>query len=492
MSYAPTVQTGPKTSSHETLSSGRGVRDHRRPDQLARRAIAAGEDLGARRPRLLDPLEDALARAARRSAGRRRSPRRPGRRRRAPRPWAGTRETARRRRRAGRRSAARRCSSGRRRRRRSRRARVAASSRSASASTITGVAFPSSSLTRLRGARSRELPADLARAGERDRAHALVLDEHVADLGRRPDEDVQPARRQPRLRLELGEQQRRERRLRGRLEHDRAAGRERRRDLVRDEVEREVERRDRADDADRPPQRERELARARLRGVHRHHLAGELARLDGGESCTSTSRGTPRRGRPSAACRPRPQIVCATSSWRRPRQPATRTRISARLCAGSGSRIASSAASIARRARGRRPSRPADELAGVGRAHLDPLAGLDPLAAESSFCSASRCGHAVAYAPCVMLAELRWPVRDARGEATSRWTNAPHVDRALADGRSAGHGVARLGASSSSAGVRSALLREPSSPTRPSSAAIGARRALSRHCGGRADPPVPA
>jgi len=37
------------------------------------------------------------------------------------------------------------------------------------------------------------------------------------------------------------------------------------------------------------------------------------------------------------------------SSWRRPRWPATRTRISARLCAGSGSRIASSAASIARR-----------------------------------------------------------------------------------------------------------------------------------------------
>src|SRR5256886_4890236 len=43
------------------------------------------------------------------------------------------------------------------------------------------------------------------------------------------------------------------------------------------------------------------------------------------------------------------EIVRATSSWRRPRWPATRTRISARLCAGSGSRIASSAASIARR-----------------------------------------------------------------------------------------------------------------------------------------------
>ena len=43
------------------------------------------------------------------------------------------------------------------------------------------------------------------------------------------------------------------------------------------------------------------------------------------------------------------EICRATSSCRRPSAPATRTRISARLCAGSGSRIACSAASIARR-----------------------------------------------------------------------------------------------------------------------------------------------
>ena len=48
----------------------------------------------------------------------------------------------------------------------------------------------------------------------------------------------------------------------GRLEHDRAAGRDRRRELVGDEVEREVERADRADDADRHAQREAELALA--------------------------------------------------------------------------------------------------------------------------------------------------------------------------------------------------------------------------------------
>ena len=57
-------------------------------------------------------------------------------------------------------------------------------------------------------------PADLAEPVNVISCDALVLDEHVADLGRRADDDVQPARRQARLRLELGEQQRRERRLR--------------------------------------------------------------------------------------------------------------------------------------------------------------------------------------------------------------------------------------------------------------------------------------
>ena len=41
------------------------------------------------------------------------------------------------------------------------------------------------------------------------------------------------------------------------------------------------------------------------------------------------------------------EMIRATSSWRRPSAAATRTRISARLCAGSGSRIARSAASSA-------------------------------------------------------------------------------------------------------------------------------------------------
>ena len=92
--------------------------------------------------------------------------------------------------------------------------RAAASSRSASASTITGVALPSSRLTLFRGARSASFQPTAAGAREGDQLDALVLDEDVADLGRRPDEHVQPAGRESRLGLELGEQERRERRLR--------------------------------------------------------------------------------------------------------------------------------------------------------------------------------------------------------------------------------------------------------------------------------------
>ncbi len=158
--------------------------------------------------------------------------------------------------------------------------RVAASSRSASAATMTGVAFPSSRLTRLRGCSLAQLPAGRNRAREGDELHALVLDEHVADLGRRAADDVQPACGQPRFGLELGQEEGGQRGLLRGLEDDGAACGERRRDLVRDEVEREVERGDRSDDPDRLPESERELSLARGRGVHRHHVPGELARLD--------------------------------------------------------------------------------------------------------------------------------------------------------------------------------------------------------------------
>src|ERR671922_104067 len=128
-----------------------------------------------------------------------------------------------------------------------------------------------------------QLPADAARAREGQDLDAVVLDEDVADLRRRADDDVQPAGRQARLGLQLGEEQRGQRRLRGGLEDDGAAGGERGRNLVGDEVQREVERADRPDDPARPPDRVRELALPGLRRAHRDDLAGELPRLDGRE-----------------------------------------------------------------------------------------------------------------------------------------------------------------------------------------------------------------
>ena len=96
-----------------------------------------------------------------------------------------------------------------------------------------------------------------------------------------PTTHVEPPGGKARVVLQLREEERRERRLRGRLEHDGAACGKRRCDLVGHEVEREVERADRADDADRKPHGERELSLACLRRVHRDDLARELSRLHG-------------------------------------------------------------------------------------------------------------------------------------------------------------------------------------------------------------------
>ncbi len=69
--------------------------------------------------------------------------------------------------------------------------------------------------------------------------------------GPRPGHDVEHAVRQPRLRRQLGEQERRQRRLLGGLEDDAVAGRERRPELPGRDDERVVPRHDRADDAER-------------------------------------------------------------------------------------------------------------------------------------------------------------------------------------------------------------------------------------------------
>ena len=256
-----------------------------------------------------------------RSAGRRRSHRRQDRRRRAPRREAGRARGSARTPSARRRSAAPRCSSGPRRRTRSRRAASAASSRSASAATITGVALPSSRFTRLRGARSRSFqptPAEPVNVISATRSSSTRTSP-ISLAG--PQTTLSQPAGSPASVLELGEEQRRERRLRRRLQDDGAARGERGRDLVGDEVEREVERRDRTDDADRNAQRERELADAGGRRVHRNDVAGELARLDGGHRERRLCARAPRCAPPSSASRPRPRSS-ARSPRRAPRRAA--------------------------------------------------------------------------------------------------------------------------------------------------------------------------
>ena len=160
---------------------------------------------------------------------------------------------------------------------------LAAVSGGASPQTIAGVALPSSSFTRLRCARS-AIPQPTApepvkvislTRSSSTRTSPIAPAEPETTLiqpGGRPASSSRFARKS----ADSGSGGRR-------LQHDRAPGGERGRDLVRDEVQGEVERRDRTDDPDRQPQREGELPRAGGRCVHRHHLAGELSRLDGGE-----------------------------------------------------------------------------------------------------------------------------------------------------------------------------------------------------------------
>ena len=115
---------------------------------------------------------------------------------------------------------------------------------------------------------AREILADRRRAGERDLAHAAVM-QPVGDgrnrvLARRRDQ-VEHARRHAGFMREQHERERGERRVLGRLADDRAARRQRGRDLARDHREREIPRRDRRDDADRLLHRRHPLAALLLR-----------------------------------------------------------------------------------------------------------------------------------------------------------------------------------------------------------------------------------
>ena len=148
--------------------------------------------------------------------------------------------------------------------------------------------------------------------------------------------------------------------------------------------------------------REGELPLAGLRSVHRHHLAGERARLDGRhrvrrhrardldagrlERLAGLGRDLPRR------------LVGALARARRRRGRGSRL-----ACApGAGLRIARSAASTAARASAAPAfATRATSDAVVGRGDLDPLAGLDPLAVEEQLplrSPSSPCGESTACA----------------------------------------------------------------------------------------------
>ena len=105
------------------------------------------------------------------------------------------------------------------------------------------------------GAEPHDLAARLRRAGERDLVDAGVLDEIGARRRTVAGDDVDRAGGKADLGRELGEAQRRHGRLRIRLQDDRAAGRERGRELPRRHQQRVVPRHDLAGDADRLLQR---------------------------------------------------------------------------------------------------------------------------------------------------------------------------------------------------------------------------------------------
>ena len=94
-------------------------------------------------------------------------------------------------------------------------------------------------------------------AREREHADALVRREQPPDCTARTVDEVEAARRQPRLLKHVDEEGRRERCRRGGLIDDGIARRERGTDLVDGEVHGEVERRDRADNAERTADRKR-------------------------------------------------------------------------------------------------------------------------------------------------------------------------------------------------------------------------------------------
>ena len=183
---------------------------------------------------------------------------------------------------------------------------------------------------------------------------------------------------------QLGQRDRGERGLAGRLEHDRAAGGDGRRHLVGHQVEREVERRDGADHADGHPQGEAELALARRRrrraAPSRPPACGPRPPRTG--TCPTARSASTRAvlmGLAASAA-----MIRAKSSRRSASSRAAASRIAARFHSGSGP---AGSAALARRdgavdVVGGAGRDLADDRAVVGRADGDGLLGGVALAGQ--------------------------------------------------------------------------------------------------------------
>ena len=159
----------------------------------------------------------------------------------------------------------------------------AAVSQSPSSLTISGALEPSSRLTFLCGTEERmsqPTSAEPVKVSARvSSCSTIALPTSLPG----PGIDVQPAVGHAGLGQDLGQLQRRDRRLPGRLQDHRVAGRERGAELVGDEVEREVEGADRADDPVGHAHHDAELARAGRRRRPSAPSRRSACGLDGGE-----------------------------------------------------------------------------------------------------------------------------------------------------------------------------------------------------------------
>ena len=130
---------------------------------------------------------------------------------------------------------------------------LAAAARSASANTTCGDLPPSSSVTLVEVLRGRlgDRPAGRGGAGERDLVHAGVPGQRGAGLPRQPRHHVDDPGGKPASANSRAKPERGRRGVLGRLDHDRAARRQRGRELPGQQQQRRVPRRDRRDHADR-------------------------------------------------------------------------------------------------------------------------------------------------------------------------------------------------------------------------------------------------